>query len=231
VTESAEGLRIGALTTISQLIRSPILEERYFPLLEAARRMAGPQIRNAATAGGNICSAVPCADLPPILTALDASIELWSAAGVRRVPIASFFVGPRQTQRKDDEVLTAIHVPKMPPGFGAAYARFGLREGNAIAVAAVAAGLGLEDDGTVGVARVVLNAVAPLPKSVDAAAEALLGRPPDEAAFAEAAAAARAAAEPICDVRGSAEYRHALVEVLARRALESAARRAKESAA
>jgi len=231
ITESGDGLRIGALTTISQLIRSPALQERYLPLLEAARRMAGPQIRNAATAGGNICSAVPCADLPPILTALRASVELWSPAGVREVPLASFFVGPRATVRRDDEVLTTICVPAMPPGFGAAYARFGLREGNAIAVAAVAASLDLDASGSVRDARVVLNAVAPYPKSVDAAAEALVGRPPNEAAFAQAALAARKAAEPICDVRGSADYRHALVEVLARRALESAARRAKESAA
>jgi carbon-monoxide dehydrogenase medium subunit len=172
-----------------------------------------------------------CADLPPILTAMNAAVTLWSPQGERDVALEDFFTGPRETVRRDDEVLTAIRVPKRPPGFGAAYARFAQRDGNAIAVAGVAASLLLEGGDTVREARVVLSAVAPVPKLVRAAGDALAGRRPDEQAFRAAATAARVAAEPISDVRGSADFRRDLVEVLTRRALASALDRAKEAGA
>ena len=229
VSEDSDGLRIGALTTVTQLDRAPAVRERFVPLLDATRKMAAPQIRNVATVGGNIASAVPCADLPPILTALNASVMLWSPDGEREVPLAAFFTGPRQTVRRETEVLTAVRVPTQPAGFGAAYARFGLRDGNTIAVAAVAASLLLGKDGKVREARVVLGAVAPIPKLVPAAGAALLGQPPTEAAFQAAAKAAMAAAEPISDVRGSAEYRRELVGVLTCRALAAACARAQEA--
>ncbi len=222
ITETGDGLRVGALTTITQLDRSPIVRGRFSALLDATREMAGPQVRNVATVGGNIASAVPCADLPPILIAMHASVVLWSPQGQREVPLDKFFIGARKTVRRDDEVLTAVFVPKAPSGFGAAYARFALREGNAIAVAAVAAGLTLDGDRIVRDARIVLGAVAPIPLQVEAAATEVLGQPPDEDAFGRAAAAAREAAEPISDVRGSADFRRELVEVLTRRALRMA---------
>ena len=231
ISETDEGLRIGALTTITDLGRSPLVCEKYRPILDAARQMAAQQVRNMATAGGNITSAVPCADLPPILKAMNASITLWSREGERRVPLEPFFTGPRQTLRRSDEVLTAIHVPEMPPGFGAAYARFAQRNGNAIAVAGVAASLLLSGDGVVQKARLVLNAVAPTPRHVPEAEAALVGRRPDAESVQDAAGAARDAAEPITDVRGTADFRRHLVEALARRALWSAHERAKESSA
>ncbi len=235
ISETDEGLRIGALTTITELGRSSLVSEKYSPILDAALQMAAQQVRNMATAGGNITSAVPCADLPPILKALGASVTLWSMEGERRVPLDTFFTGPRQTLRRSDEVLTAIHIPEMPQGFGAAYARFAQRNGNAIAVAGVAASLLLDGDGTGGgtvqKARVVLNAVAPTPKHVPEAEAALAGKKPDAESVQAAAGAARAAAEPITDVRGTAEFRRDLVEALTRRALWSAYKRAKESTA
>jgi carbon-monoxide dehydrogenase medium subunit len=229
ISETEDGLRIGALTTIAELERSSLVREKYAPILDAALQMAARQIRNMATAGGNITAAVPCADLPPILSAMHATLTLWSSNGEREVALDSFHTGPRETVRRDAEVLTAIRVPKFPPGFGAAYARFAQRDGNAIAVAGVAASLLLATDGAVQEARVVLNAVAPVPKLVREAGEVLSGRPPDDEAFRAAAAAARDAAEPITDVRGSAEFRCRLVEVLTRRALWGALDRVKET--
>ena len=226
ITELAGTLRIGALTTITQLGSSPIVRARFAPLLDAATQMAAPQIRNVATVGGNIASAVPCADLPPILMAMNAAVVLWSPAGEREVPLDVFFSGPRQTVRRGDEVLTAVLVPRPPPGFGAAYARFALRDGNAIAVAAVAASVRLEGHKVIPDARIVLGAVAPIPLLVEPAAAALRGRPPDADAFAAAAQAAREAANPLSDVRGSAEFRRELVGVLTRRALGTAWERA-----
>lgn len=229
ISQTEGGLRIGALTTITQLDRSPIVRQRFPALLDATGKMAAPQIRNAATVGGNIASAVPCADLPPILTAMNASVVLWSSKGQREVPLKEFFIGARETVRRDDEVLLEVLVPKPPPGFGAAYARFQLRDGNAIAVAAVAAGLLLNGNGTVQDARIVLGAVAPIPKLVESAGAELVGQSPDDDAFRSAADAAMRAAKPISDVRGSAEFRRELIGVLTRRALATAHRRAKEA--
>jgi carbon-monoxide dehydrogenase medium subunit len=229
VSQTSTGLRVGALTTITQLDQSPVVRERFSALLDATSRMAAPQIRNLATVGGNIASAVPCADLPPLLTAMNASVLLWSPEAERSVPLEAFFVGPRQTVRRDDEVLSAVLIPGLQPGFGAAYARFALRDGNAIAVAAVAAGVALTDDHTVKDARIVLGAVAPVPKLVAAAGASLIGGPPEEAAFHSAGRVAAEAAEPIADVRGSADFRRELVAVLTRRALATACTRAMET--
>ncbi len=231
ILETPESLHIGALTTVAELGRSAPVRERYAPILDAALQMAASQVRNLATVGGNITSAVPCADLPPILTAMNATVILLSPGGEREVPLESFFTGPRTTVRRGDEILTAIHVPELPSRFGAAYARFAQRDGNAIAVAGVAASLLLAVDGTVTEARVVLNAVAPVPKLALKAGEALIGRLPEEETFKAAALTARDAAEPITDVRGSADFRRNLVEVLTRRALRAAMDRAKETRA
>lgn len=229
VSQQGGALYIGALTTITELDRAPVVGESFSAILDATRKMAVPQIRNIATVGGNICSAVPCADLPPILSALHASVVLWSPKGQRNVPLETFFVGARETIRHDDEVLKAVLVPRIPPRFAAAYARFSLRNGNAIAVASVAASLQLSDTGTVQDARIVLGAVAPVPALAKEAAARLAGQPPDHDAFRAAAEAAMEAADPIGDIRGSAEYRRELVGVLTQRALSEALRRAKEA--
>ncbi len=231
MARTAAGLRIGALTSITQLSREPIIREHFPAILDATREMAAPQIRNVATVGGNIACAAPCADLPPILMTMNASIELVSPASQRCVALDSFFVGPRETAIGENELLTAVLVPNLPSGFGAAYARFGLREGNAIAVAGVAAGLLLNGDDTVREARIVLGSVAPIPKLAESAAAALVGEVPSPDAFEQAASLAREAAEPISDVRGSADYRRELVGILTRRALATAYRRATEGQA
>jgi len=229
ISETSEGLRIGALTRVAELERSDLVRRRYAPLLDAVSQMAARQIRNMATVGGNLTAAVPCADLPPILTTLNASVALWSTEGERIVPLEGFFTGPRETIRRDHEVLTSILIPRPPARFGAAYARFAQRDGNAIAVAGAAASLLLGNDGTVSQGRVALSAVAPIPKLIPEAGAALAGRRPDDEALRAAAAAARDGAEPITDVRGSSGYRRVLVEVLTRRALERALERAKEA--
>jgi len=187
--------------------------------------MASPQIRNIATVGGNIAGAVPCADLPPVLAVMCASVSLWSPSGTRTLPIEAFFVGPRETVRRSDEILTEIFIPHAPARYGAAYARFGLREANAVAVAGVAAGLLLGEDGSVAEARICLCAVTPTPKLVTAA-ESLVGKALDEAALDRAAAAAVEASQPISDLRGTADYRRDLVGIMTRRALVTAHKRA-----
>lgn len=227
IRESSKGLRIGALVTISELDRHPALRNGLSPLHDATSQMAAQQIRNSATVGGNVASAVPCADLPPILTALEAVVEISSLAGERIVPLTSFFRGARKTVLNPKDLLSAIIVPHPPQRCGAAYSRFGLREGNAIAVAGVAALIHLARDETIEDARIVLGAVSPVPVLVEAARDTLIGETPGERPFARAARAAADASKPICDVRGSVEFRRQIVAVMARRALATAARRAK----
>ncbi len=228
VSHHQNGLRIGALTTPNELADAPLVRDRFPAILDATRELAAPQIRNLATVGGNIASAVPSADLPPILMAMNASVVLWSARGERTVPLEAFFLGPRQTQCDQDELLTAILVPDPPQRFGAAYARFALRAANACAVAGVAASLELSQHKTIQQARIALAAVAPVPRLATAAAQSLINRTLDHSAIDRAANLAAQDADPISDIRASAEYRKELVAVLTRRALYKAAQRAGE---
>lgn len=227
LSEVEDGLRIGALATITEINESPLVTGDYEVIRDAASQMATYQIRNAATIGGNIASANPCADLPPVLIVLDAVAVVVSAAGQRNVPVRELISGPRQTTLGRDEFLAAFLVPKPSPGFGAAYARFGLRNGNAIAVASVAAGLVLSEKGTIRDARIALGAVAPVPTVVEGANLWLKDRELNGDASAEVARAAMDAAQPISDLRGSAEYRRELVGVLTKRAMKAAEKRAK----
>jgi carbon-monoxide dehydrogenase medium subunit len=227
ITEN--GLSIGALTPVGRLEQSPFVSGCFSPILDAARKMASPQIRNVATVGGNIAGAVPCADLPPILIAMGALVKLWSPSGERKIALDDVVLDVRKTALRDDELLTKVLVPTPPPRFGAAYVRFGLRDGNTIAVAAVAAALTLGDDHEIQHARVVLGAVAPIPKVVEPAADILRGQTPEDEVFRHVAVLARDAAQPISDVRGSADFRRELVEILTRRALAAACQRAQEA--
>src|ERR1019366_4974508 len=105
VVSGDDGIRIGALTTINQLAASDIVRERFSAILDATRKMAGPQIRNMATVGGNLCNANRCADLPPVFMAMSAQVILWSRAGQRDLPLEAFFIGPKQTAVRPGEVL------------------------------------------------------------------------------------------------------------------------------
>jgi len=219
-------LRIGALTTITQLDESPLLEGSFDPIRDATRLMAVRQIRNVATIGGNLASAVPCADLPPILIAMNARVHIASRDGEREVPIKEFLLDVRKTALDRHDILSAITVPQPPPRFGAAYERFGLREGNAIAVAAVAVGIRLASDGTLETATIVLSAVSPIPKIALQASSIVQGQHPSDDLFARAGEVARGEADPISDIRGSTSFRRDLVAVLVQRALTNAVRRA-----
>lgn len=221
-----KGVRIGALTKLGEVATSDLIREKCLVIAEAAQEMASPQIRNLGTVGGNIVGAVPCADLPPVMAVTYSTVNLWSPSGVRNMPIEDFIVGPRQTVRRDDEVLTEVIVPQAPARFGAAYARFGLREANSVSVAAVAASLLLKADGIIDKARICLSAVAGKPTLVADAQNTLAGKALDESSLKRAAEAAMATAQPISDVRGSAGYRRELIGTLTRRALLTAQARA-----
>lgn len=229
VEMGATGIRIGAMTTINQLATAAVVRQRFPALLDATQKMAGPQIRNMATIGGNLCNANRCADLPPILLAMGAHVVLWSRAAERDLPLEEFFVAEKQTAVCTGEVLKDILVPYPPQGFGAAFARFSLRECNAIAVAGAAASLVLDAAGVVRRARIALSAAAPMPKLLPDAAAAIIGGPLDEAALIRAGNAAIEGTDTITDIRGRADFRRVLVGSLTRTALVTAHARARQS--
>jgi len=205
-------LRIGALTTPAELGAAAEIEAVRPELLDAVRGFAGPQIRNVATVGGNLCTAASCGDLAPMLIALGASVRVVGPGGEREMALEELFRDVRETVLALGEILVEVAVPVRKPGEGARYEAFGRRAASFITVAGVAAYVRLADR----YCRVVLGAVAPTPVVV----------PLEDTDIEKAAAAARAAALPISDVRGSAEHRRDLVEVLTRRALRVAQERA-----
>lgn len=218
-------IQIGALTTVRELTCDPIIH-KYIPVLaEAAKSMASYQIRSMATIGGNIASAVPSADLPPSLIAAEATLELRGLESSREVPLFSFFAGPRETICGREELLTFIHIPFPPSNTGISYQKFALRESSALAVASVAARITLKN-GLIAKAAIVLGAVAPTPVAILKASEFLIGNVPSESLFQKAASIAKEESKPISDIRGSVWFRKELVNVLTRRALAEALKRA-----
>jgi CO/xanthine dehydrogenase FAD-binding subunit len=215
-------LRIGALTTVAELARSPIVEAWLPALPAAARALGSPQIRSRATIGGNFCGAVPCADLPPAVLVADATVRIASAAETRDVPAHEFFIGSRRTVLRSGELLLEVRIPKPPRQRGTHFARFGLRRGLALAVASVAVRVDVVD-GRIADAAAALGAVGPTPLWVPEVSSALRGQLPSEVAYAHAAEICARAARPVSDIRGSAEHRRAVVVVLARRAFARAA--------
>jgi carbon-monoxide dehydrogenase medium subunit len=230
IRADADGLHIGAMATLAAVLESEAVREGLPALAEAIAQMGGAQIRNQATIGGNFCRAVPCADTPPVCIAAGASVSLICKDGERTLPAEELTVGPRLTVLEPGELLVAIHVPPLPATAGSSYQRFSLRGGMALAVAAVAAVVELDGE-IIKAARVVLNAVAPIPLIAREASALLVGEEPSEALFARAGAKAAEEAQPITDLRATETYRRQLTEVLTPRALSQATERARRRSA
>ncbi len=216
---------IGGGTTITELLRDPLVAEHAPALAQAAQVFASPLIRNRATVGGNLVDASPAADTAPPLLALDAEVELTSAAGTRRVPLADFLVGVRRTLRRPDELLTAVRFPAATDDGRrmTAFHKVGLRKADAISVLSAAVAVAFDDAGRCASARIALGAVAPRPLRATVAEAVLAGEKLTPAIIAEAARLASEAASPISDIRGSAAYRRQVTEVMVRRLLEQMA--------
>ncbi|MCX7706931.1 MAG: xanthine dehydrogenase family protein subunit M [Anaerolineae bacterium] len=208
-------------TTITELLREPLIAQHAPGLVEAARVFANPLIRNRATVAGNLVDASPAADTAPPLLALDAEVELMSRGGSRRVPLAEFFIGVRATVRRPDELLTAVRFPVATDGARrtTAFYKLGLRKADAISVVSVAVAVAFDDAGRCAQARIALGAVAPQPLRAIAAEEVLAGEKLTPTTIAEAARRAGKTTRPISDIRGSASYRREVTEILVRRLL------------
>lgn len=221
-------LRLGACVTAAEIGQSKEVSDLINPLGSGANRLGSPLIRNLATIGGNIVTARPAADFPPPLMAYGTSVVLKNSSGKRTISLDNFFRGPGQTVMEPDELLTEITIEKPPPYSGGDYIKLGARKTLVTSIVNVAAFLSLDGrDGTITSARVVLGAVAPVPVRATSSEQVLLGEKPTHALFVRAGKAAAGDSKPIDDFRGSAEYRRAMVEVLTRRALNMALRKAR----
>ncbi len=223
ILRSGDRTEIGACVTVAELATSSDIVTRFQGLQMGAENLGSPLIRNRATAGGNILSARPAADLPLPLIAYGAEVVLQKASGERTVSLDDFFRGPGETLAEPDEILSRILLKQPPPNSGACYLKLGIRKATEIAIVNVATFMALEDGGkTIKSARVVLGAVAPTPVRALSAEKMLRGERPDENLFAEAAESAVADTRPIDDYRASADYRRAMVAVMTKRALTKA---------
>jgi CO/xanthine dehydrogenase FAD-binding subunit len=217
IRTTVEGWRIGATTTWTQVLEAK-LPPLFDALKQAAREVGGVQIQNSGTVAGNLCNASPAADGVPALLALDASIELASAKGTRRLKLDQFVLGPQRTARRVNELLTAIIVPKPRNGARSRFLKLGARRYLVISIAMVAAAI--ESEGKrVSAARVAVGACSPVAQRLPALEAALVGAPLDAGLGERVRTEHLAALAPIDDPRGTAGYRNGAARVLVVRCL------------
>lgn len=224
--DPAKGLTIGAAVPCCVIYEHQAIAKAYPGLMDAATLIGGIQIQSRASLGGNLCNASPAADSIPVLIALEGTCDIAGAKGTRSVPVEQFCTAPGRTVLARGEFLLRLRFPAPKKHSGAAYLRFIPR--NEMDIAVAGAGVSVQLDGSkCTAARIALAAVAPTPLLVPEAGAALVGTTLDDAAVAKAASIAQAAAKPISDMRGDADYRRHLVGVLVKRALAIAIDRAK----
>jgi carbon-monoxide dehydrogenase medium subunit len=222
IVETDDELRIGGRATHRQIHENEIIA-RYPLLHDASGGIGDPQVRNWGTIGGSVAHADPASDWPAVLQAAKASIVCRSATGERVIAAKDFFVDTFQTAIEPTEVLTEIRFRRRPKGQGGAYVKLERRVGD-YATAGVAAVARL-DGGTIGWAGIGVTGVSDSPYAAEDAEAVLAGNAPSDDLFRRAGEAAAAQARPAADLRGSIEYKRAMVAELTVRALRSAVER------
>jgi carbon-monoxide dehydrogenase medium subunit len=219
-------IRIGAMTIENDLIWSQLLAEHCPLLVETARLISDPQVRYRGTVGGDISHGDPGNDHPAVMLCLGASFALKGSSGERIVAADGYFIGMYATAIEPGEILTEIRIPVPAKDSGYCYAKLKRKTGD-FATAAAAVLLKLDGDRVLDVSIGLTNVGPTALKAADAASY-LRGRPLTDAAITEAARLAMAICDPVDDLRGSVEYKTAMAGEMTRRALRTAAERAKE---
>jgi CO/xanthine dehydrogenase FAD-binding subunit len=213
------GWWIPAGATWTGLVETP-LPAAFDGLKLAARSIGGLQIQNRATIVGNVCNASPAADGMPALLALGAEVELQSVAGSRRLPLEDFVLGSRRTARRENELVSALHVPARAADARSAFLKLGGRRYLVISITMVAVLIEPGSDGSVAHAGVAVGSCSAVAKRLAALEARLLGRDPvGLAACIEPADLGPLT--PIDDIRASGDYRRDATLTLLRRALEA----------
>jgi len=217
IVEADSCLRVGALTVMSDIIDDPRMQYHFPALVEAASVVGSVQIRNRATLAGNICNASPAADTAPVLLAHRAAVHLYSKEGRRVVPVGEFFTGPGETVMRRGEILEFIDLPFPPNGSGAAFGRVTRRRGVDLATINLCCLVT-----TAGTVRFGYGAAGPRPFMAEDDSAVLADPSGDPEKWEPLLRRLIAHASPITDVRGSQDYRRAMLLVMSRRALRTA---------
>ena len=228
IQEESGQLRIGAMTCEAALEESEIVQSKYPLLLDTAKMIADPSVRNMATVGGNLAHGDPANDPPATMLALRASVVAKGPNGTREIKIDAFFPDFFTTALAEDEILTEIRIPSPPSASGGTYLKIERKVGD-YAAAAVACQLNIDSSGSIENIGLGLTNVGSTPIRASSAEELLKGKKPDENMLAEAGRLAAADSEPMEDLRGSAEYKRALVNELTQRAIKLSLQRAEGS--
>lgn len=225
IREEGGELRIGAMTRESEIERSPLVEGRFAMLADASRVVADPLVRNRGTIGGNLAHADPANDHPAVMRAYGATLVARGPDGTREIPADDFFLDLFTSALEPGELLVEIRIPIPGPSDGGAYVKFERKVGD-YAISAAAVQLTMDGD-TCTAIRAGLTNVGAVPIRPTEAEEILTGAALDEDTLERAGQAAADASDPTEDLRGSIEYKRDVTRVLFKRAVRTAAERAK----
>lgn len=220
IKEEKKRIRIGALTTMSEIATSKTIRSKACILSEAVWQIGNPLVRNRATIAGNLADASPAADSAVPLLVLEASIVVEKHKGKRKqIPINEFFMGVNKTVLKRNELIREIVFPKPAPSSRMVYSKLGLR--NAMAISVVSVGVLAEmEKGRCNRARIALGAVAPTPRRAYGVENLLEGQAVTEELIDQCCEAIQEEIQPITDVRATFEYRRSMTSVLLKRLLQ-----------
>jgi len=223
--DAKEGLMIGALVTHRELETSALVREKLPVLCEAESEVANIRVRSMGTVGGNLASGEPLTDLAQIFISLDGKLRIAGTTGQRTLAVEELFIDFYTTSLAEDEIITKVVVPPLPRQSGIEYIRFSSSSVVDKPSAGVAVRLTLNEE-DVQVARIVLGCVGPTPVRAVKAEALVLGKKLTAALIAEAGAMASRECSPSADLRGSEQYKRAIVGTLVRRALKAAYQKA-----
>lgn len=212
-------LFIGAKTTFSDIVNSPEIREKSLLLWESAKAVASVGIRNRATLVGNICSAVPCMDSAPALLCYEATVHLMSENDKRDVPISRWFVAPRKTGRKANEIVTGVSFVIPENNHGGCYIKLGRYGGEDLAQAGLAVLMTSKDEGKSFSYRLAYTAVGPVPVRVSKTEDLLEGKELTDELINNAKNLVSEEIKPITDIRATREYREHICKVMLERGL------------
>jgi carbon-monoxide dehydrogenase medium subunit len=226
--DAAAGLTIGALVTHREIETSALVREKFPVLCDAEREVANIRVRNVGTVGGNLASGEPLTDLSQIFIALDGRATITGPDGHRTIRIEELFVDFYTTSLAEDEILTHVVLPPLPPCSGIEYIRFSSSSVVDKPSAGVAVRLTLDSSGeTIQTARIVLGCVGATPVRAQKTEALLMGKKVASELAEEAGSIASQECSPTSDLRGSEPYKRAIVRTLVKRAAMKAYERAK----
>jgi carbon-monoxide dehydrogenase medium subunit len=218
-------VKIGALTREREIEYSDLLKKHFPIFADVSKLIADPQVRNRGTIGGNLAHGDAANDHPAVMMALNATVIATGSGGTRSIPIDEFFFGFYSTALKPDEILTEIQIPVPPAGSGSAYHKLERKVGD-YATAGVAVQLTAEGKGICKSIGIGLTNVNPVPLRAIRSEQALTGKPLNDENIALAAKLASEDCSPSADLRGSEEYKRAMIAVLLKRMVGKAVERA-----